>query len=143
MNVGSGRNDAHITKDQISPLKINQNCTSCGGNASFVNKAFKIACLNYASSKITFDEEVWSRNELLQRKLSLVHKSRADAELAKLYQNDAQQMQLREPSAATLMAKRSSNSPSTMNLVPHVSRSDLETMRKNEHDKQRPKTAIQ
>ena len=31
-------------------ITVNNNCIQCSGNAAYIKKAFKIACLNYASS---------------------------------------------------------------------------------------------
>ena len=32
------------------PIQVNNNCMQCSGNAAYIKKAFKLACLNYASS---------------------------------------------------------------------------------------------
>ena len=52
-----------------SPLTVNNNCISCSGNAQFINKAFKLACLSYNSSKVSYENELYDKAELLKKKI--------------------------------------------------------------------------
>ena len=55
-----------------STIHVNNNCLQCLGNASFIKKAFKIACLTYASSKVKYENQDFSREELLfKRQLTM------------------------------------------------------------------------
>ena len=74
---------------QNAPMQIDKSCINCSGNAGFVNKAFKMACLNYTSTKVHFDDMMWSRDDLLAKKLLLVTKSIVDAGAAKTFNQDA------------------------------------------------------
>jgi hypothetical protein len=47
-----------------SPIKINNNCLQCSGNAQYVKKAFKIACLTYKTSKVDYLGQKYDRNDL-------------------------------------------------------------------------------
>ena len=49
-----------------TPIQVNNNCLQCSGNASFIKKAFKLACLTYASTKVTWSNDQYMREELLQ-----------------------------------------------------------------------------
>ena len=40
-----------------TPIQVNNNCLQCSGNASFIKKAFKLACLTYGSSKVSFQNQ--------------------------------------------------------------------------------------
>lgn len=55
-----------------SPLTINNNCIQCSGNASYIRKAFKMACLSYSSSAVKFQGEDYTREELLAKRQALV-----------------------------------------------------------------------
>ena len=44
---------------------MNNNCLQCSGNASFIKKAFKLACLSYQSSKVRYQNADYTREELL------------------------------------------------------------------------------
>lgn len=61
INEEMGSNDL---KSQ-SVIQVNKNCMQCSGNASFIKKAFKLACLSYQSSKVTFQNQEFTREELL------------------------------------------------------------------------------
>eukprot|EP00347_Sterkiella_histriomuscorum_P007668 403348032 len=52
-------------------ISLNNNCVSCSGNSSFVIKAFKIACLAYKPNKVKYQNNVYERKELIQRKAQL------------------------------------------------------------------------
>ena len=52
-------------------VELDKKCMSCTGQINFVKKAFKIACLAYQPSKILYDENVFSRKELLSKKIEL------------------------------------------------------------------------
>ena len=64
-----------------SPIQVNNNCLQCSGNASFIKKAFKLACLTYTSSKVTYLNQQYTREELLnQREGMLVNSEPLDIE---------------------------------------------------------------
>ena len=44
-----------------TPIQVNNHCASCSGNASYIKKAFKIACLSYSSSKVMYKKEELTR----------------------------------------------------------------------------------
>ena len=48
-----------------SNIHVNNNCLQCSGNASFIKKAFKLACLTYQTSKVQYQNQEYSREELL------------------------------------------------------------------------------
>ena len=55
-----------------SVIHVNNNCMQCSGNASFIKKAFKMACLSYQSSKVKYQDQEYSREELLfKRQLAI------------------------------------------------------------------------
>ena len=37
-----------------TPIQVNNNCLQCSGNAMFIKKAFKLACLSYGSNKVEY-----------------------------------------------------------------------------------------
>lgn len=51
-----------------SPISIQQSCLNCSGNAAHIKKAFKLACLAYNSSKVKFEGQMFSREELLEKR---------------------------------------------------------------------------
>ena len=57
-----------------TPIQVNNNCLQCSGNASFIKKAFKLACLTYASSRVKHDEVFYSREDLMEKRQSLIDK---------------------------------------------------------------------
>ena len=59
-----------------SNLKINQNCVSCSGNAQYIKKAFKLACLNYNESKVVYQKVEYERNQLHEIKNDIIKKAR-------------------------------------------------------------------
>ena len=48
-----------------TPIQVNNNCLQCSGNAMFIKKAFKLACLSYGSTKVTYNNQKYDREELL------------------------------------------------------------------------------
>ena len=60
--------------DQPATVELQKGCMSCTGQLNFVKKAFKIACLAYQPSKILYEENVFSRKELLSKKIELQSK---------------------------------------------------------------------
>ena len=64
INEEMGNNDVKAE----TPIQVNNNCLQCSGNASFIKKAFKLACLSYASSRVKYQNQEWSREELLSRR---------------------------------------------------------------------------
>ena len=40
-----------------TPIQVNNSCLQCSGNAMFIKKAFKMACLSYGSSKVKYQNE--------------------------------------------------------------------------------------
>ena len=56
-----GINEKQIQGEDKSPITVNNNCVQCSGNAQFVKKAFKMACLNYSSSKVVFNKKEYGR----------------------------------------------------------------------------------
>lgn len=56
-------------------LKINQNCISCSGNAQYIKKAFKLACLNYNESKVQYLQSEYAREDLHVKKTELIAKA--------------------------------------------------------------------
>lgn len=53
---------------QPSALKFSDTCVSCSGQVNFLQKALKLACLSYKPSKILFEDQVYSRKELLEKR---------------------------------------------------------------------------
>lgn len=53
-------------------MKIDASCKQCSGNANFINKAFKVACLTYNSSKVKYSDELYERAELMERQRDLM-----------------------------------------------------------------------
>ena len=45
-----------------TPLTVNNNCLTCSGNTPYIKKAFKMACLQYASSKVKFNNQEFTRD---------------------------------------------------------------------------------
>lgn len=62
MGYKEGKNKGQ-TKSIIS---LDKQCLTCTGQASVVITAFKIACLAYTPSSVTYKENVFSRKELLE-----------------------------------------------------------------------------
>ena len=52
-----------------SPMKINNNCISCSGNAKYAKLAFKIACLTYKESKIEYLGKSYLREDLHKKRI--------------------------------------------------------------------------
>ena len=48
-----------------APIQVNNNCLQCSGNAMYIRKAFKMACLTYGSTKVNFENRKYERTELL------------------------------------------------------------------------------
>ena len=48
INEEMGKRKSEIKSDP--PVQVNNHCLQCSGNASYIKKAFKMACLTYASS---------------------------------------------------------------------------------------------
>ena len=38
-----------------TPITVNNHCLQCSGNATYIKKAFKMACLTYASTKVRYE----------------------------------------------------------------------------------------
>ena len=54
-------------KGQTKPIiSLDKQCLTCTGQASVVITAFKIACLAYTPSSVTYKENTFSRKELLE-----------------------------------------------------------------------------
>ena len=56
-------------KSEIHPsIHLDEKCISCssGNSNSIVNQAFKIACLAYNPSEIKVDDQVFTREEILE-----------------------------------------------------------------------------
>jgi len=49
-------------------VSLNNRCVSCSGQINFIQKAFKIACLNYKPSRVLLHEVVHSRKDMLYRR---------------------------------------------------------------------------
>lgn len=49
-----------------SSIKINSDCLSCAGKSSMITHAFKIACISYDPSPLSYRSRVFSRSQLLQ-----------------------------------------------------------------------------
>lgn len=47
-------------------VSLNKSCLSCTGQSSMVLSAFKLACLTYTSSPIIFQQQLYSRKELIE-----------------------------------------------------------------------------
>ena len=58
-----------------TPIQVNNNCLQCSGNASFIKKAFKLACLTYNSSKVTYQNQQFMREELLHIREEMILES--------------------------------------------------------------------
>ena len=61
INEEMGKQD--VKTDSV--IHVNNNCLQCSGNASFIKKAFKLACLSYQSSKVRYQNVDYTREELL------------------------------------------------------------------------------
>lgn len=46
-------------------VKVDKKCLSCSGQSSTVLSAFKLACLNYTSSKVEYQTKVLEKSEVL------------------------------------------------------------------------------
>ena len=51
---GINEEAGHYDIQAKTPIQVNNNCLQCSGNASYIKKAFKIACLTYASTKVHY-----------------------------------------------------------------------------------------
>ena len=52
---------------QIPTLQLDQNCVSCDNkNTQLIQQAFKMACLTYNPSQIRIDDQLFSREEILE-----------------------------------------------------------------------------
>jgi len=51
-----------------SPIQVNNHCISCSGNASYIKKAFKLACLTYSSSKVRYQNQDRRRDDLYRER---------------------------------------------------------------------------
>uniref|UniRef100_A0A7S0F9Q2 Uncharacterized protein n=1 Tax=Pyrodinium bahamense TaxID=73915 RepID=A0A7S0F9Q2_9DINO len=58
-------------------MSVDQRCLSCSGQARTVLSAFKIACLQYNPSPVSWEDKEHSRVELLDRAEKLLEKARA------------------------------------------------------------------
>lgn len=67
----SDENEDNIKSEKAPMVELSQNCMSCSGQINFLKKAFKTACLNYQPSKILYEENIFSRKELLSKKIEL------------------------------------------------------------------------
>ena len=78
-NLYGVNEEAGTVKETMSKsaIKVNNNCINCSGNASFIKKAFKIACIGYGSSMVSFKNQSYTRAQLLKMQMELV--SRNDA----------------------------------------------------------------
>jgi hypothetical protein len=48
-------------------IQLDQNCLNCDGKtAGIIQKAFKMACLTYNPSQIRIDDQMFSREEILE-----------------------------------------------------------------------------
>lgn len=54
-----------------STIRVNQHCLNCSGNANYIRKAFKIACLQYQPSKVRYNDEDYSRESLFNMRYAL------------------------------------------------------------------------
>ena len=55
------------SKGSKSPISLDKNCISCANNLAQVTSAFKIACLAYTSSPISYNNTTITRLELLEK----------------------------------------------------------------------------
>ena len=70
-----------VETETKSPIIINKQCLQCSGNASYVRKAFKIACLQYTASKVKYNGEQQTRTDLLNQRYKVVKRGpRLDTE---------------------------------------------------------------
>jgi hypothetical protein len=52
---------------QMPTLQLDQNCVNCENkNAPLIQQAFKMACLTYNPSQIRIDDQLFSREEILE-----------------------------------------------------------------------------
>lgn len=58
-----------------TPITVNSNCLQCSGNASYIKKAFKIACLTYGSTKVNYKKQEHSREDLLSVRKDMINKT--------------------------------------------------------------------
>ena len=54
-------------------VKVNNQCMMCSGSAAYIKKAFKMACIGYASSEVRYNDREWKRVDLMKRQADLVN----------------------------------------------------------------------
>jgi hypothetical protein len=60
---------------QMPTLQLDQNCVSCENkNAPLIQQAFKMACLTYNPSQIRIDDQLFSREEILEISTGILEK---------------------------------------------------------------------
>lgn len=59
--------DQIIHGNKSSTIGLDKGCLSCTGNPNYYNEFFKMACLNYTSSPVKFNNFTYSRIELLDK----------------------------------------------------------------------------
>lgn len=60
---------------QMPTLQLDQNCVNCENkNAPLIQQAFKMACLTYNPSQIRIDDQLFSREEILEISTGILQK---------------------------------------------------------------------
>lgn len=55
-------------------IKVDKKCLSCSGQSSTVLSAFKLACLNYTSSKVEYQNKVLEKSDVLTIRDEILNK---------------------------------------------------------------------
>ena len=73
---------------QIPTVQLDQNCLSCESkNTGLIQQAFKMACLTYNPSQIRIDDQMFSREEILEISTGILEKLKK-----KLWTNDSSKL---------------------------------------------------
>ena len=68
LNEEAGNNEIKAK----TPITVNNNCLQCSGNAPYIKKAFKIACLTYGSTKVNYKKKEHTRQDLLSVRQGMI-----------------------------------------------------------------------
>merc|ERR1712137_739626 len=61
----------------VSPVvTIDKRCLSCSGSAATTLAGFKLACLQYAPSAVEYEQEIYGRSELINKRLGLLEQAK-------------------------------------------------------------------
>lgn len=62
------------TDDVGINIDVDMNCLSCTGNKGMISKVFKMACLNYSSSKVIYQNNSYKRKEILKIQQDIINR---------------------------------------------------------------------